>query len=216
MSQPPPSYPVPSGYPPGHPPLPPKDRPSGWWFVVGAGLIVLALGAGVGLFIWTLSAFFQTDATVPADGQTHQITVDTDGQRMLWRDDDIFDPGCAVVDLGTGNRIELRPVTSQFTKDFGEGEWTAAYRFDPGTGRLAVTCAAAPSIDDGSLDDGSLDDGSLDDGGEVQIGPAPSIGGFVGGLIATIAIPSLLGLFGLAVLIVNGILWSTRPARPRA
>jgi hypothetical protein len=206
MSQPPPSYPVPSGYPPGHPPLPPKHRPSGWWFVVGGALIVLALAAGVGLFIWTLSAFFQTDATVAADGQAHEVTVDTDGQRMLWRDDDVFDPGCSIVDLGTGEQVELRPVTSQFTKDFGEGEWTAAYRFDPGSGRLAVTCAAAPG----------LDDRGRDDGGEIQIGPAPSIGGFVGGLIATIAVPSLLGLFGLATLIVTGILWSTRPARPRA
>jgi hypothetical protein len=201
MSQPPPSYPVPSGYPPGQPPLPPKYRPSGWWFVVGGGLIVLALAAGVGLFIWTLSAFFHTDATVAADGQAHEVTVDTDGQRMLWRDDDVFDPACTIVDLGTGEQVELRPVTSQFTKDFGDGEWTAAYRFDPGSGRIAVTCAAPLSPDDG---------------GEVQIGPAPSIGGFVGGLIATIAVPSLLGLFGLATLIVTGILWSTRPARPRA
>jgi hypothetical protein len=201
MSQPPPSYPVPSGYPPGHPPLPPKYRPSGWWFVVGGGLIVLALASAVGLFIWTLSAFFQTDATVAADGQPHEVTVETDGQRMLWRDDDVFDPGCSIVDLGSGEQVELRPVTSQFTKDFGEGEWTAAYRFDPGSGRIAVTCAAPLSPDDG---------------GEVQIGPAPSIGGFVGGLIATIAAPSLLGLFGLATLIVTGILWSTRPTRPRA
>jgi len=201
MSEPPPSYPVPSGYPPGHPPLPPKYRPSGWWFVAGGGLIVLAVAAGVGLFIWTLSAFFQTDATVPTDGRSHVVTVDTDGQRMLWRDDDVFDPGCTILDLDGGKQVELRPVTSQFTKDFGEGEWTAAYRFDPGSGRLAVTCAAA------------LDH---DDGGEVQIGPAPSIGGVVGGLVATIAVPSLLGLFGLATLIVTGILWSTRPARPRA
>jgi hypothetical protein len=200
MSQPPPSYPVPSGYPPGQPPLPPKHRPSGWWFVVGAGLIVAALVAAVGLFIWTLSAFFETDATVRADGQAHSITVDTDGDRMLWRDDDVFDPNCSIVDVRTGDQIDLRPVTSQFTKDFGEGEWTAAYRFDPGSGSLEVTCAAARD---------------LDDGGEVQIGPAPSIGGFVGGLLATIAVPSLLGLFGLATLIVTGILWSTRPARPK-
>jgi len=200
MSQPPPSYPVPSGYPPGQPPLPTKHRPSGWWFVVGAGLVVAALVAAVGLFVWTLSAFFETDATVRADGQTHSVTVATDGDRMLWRDDDVFDPDCSIVDARTGEEIDLRPVTSQFTKDFGEGEWTAAYRFDPGSGDLEVTCAAARD---------------LDDGGEVQIGPAPSIGGFVGGLLATIAVPSLLGLFGLAILIVTGILWSTRPARPK-
>jgi hypothetical protein len=201
MSQPPPSYPVPSGYPPGQPPLPPKRRPSGWWFAVGGGLIVAALVSGVGLFVWTLSAFFQTDATVAADGQAHQVTVATDGDRMLWRDVDVFDPDCSVVDTRSGDQIELRAVTSQFTKDFGDGEWRAAYRFDPGSGHLEITCAAVQGFDT--------------DGDEVQIGPAPSIGGFVGGIIATIAVPSLLGLFGLAVLIVTGVLWSTRPARPK-
>jgi hypothetical protein len=209
MSQPPPSYPVPSGYPPGQSPLPPKYRPSGWWFVVGGGLIVAAVVAGVGLFIWTLSAFFSTDATVAADGQTHQVTVETDGDRMLWRDVHVFDPDCSVVDARSGDQIELRPVTSQFTKDFGDGEWTAAYRFDPGSGDLEVRCGLADSA-------GTDSDWQRGWGQEVQIGPAPSIGGFVGGLIATIAVPSLLGLFGLATLIVTGVLWSTRPARRRA
>lgn len=208
MSQPPPSYPVPSGYPPGQPPLPPKYRPSGWWFAVGAGLLVAALAAGIGLFVWTLAAFFSTDATVEADGQPHHVTVATDGDRMLWRDDDVFDPDCTIVDLATGDEVDLRPVTSQFTKDFGEGEWTAAYRFDPGSGRLEVTCGL------GDPDTGA--DWQMGWGQKVQIGPAPSIGGFVGGLIATIAVPSLLGLFGLATLIVTGVLWSTRSARPRA
>ncbi|GAA1767222.1 hypothetical protein GCM10009795_012090 [Nocardioides hankookensis] len=194
MSQPPPSYPVPSGYPPGHPPIPQKYRPSAWWFVLGGGLIVVAIAAGVGLFIWTLAAFFQTDATVPANGSAHQVTVDTGGERMLWRHSDVFDPGCTVADAATGTEVELHPVTSQLTKDTGDGEWTAAYRFDPGSGRLDITCTT---------------------GGEVQIGPAPSIAGFVGGIIATIAVPTLLGLFGLATLIVTGIMWAGRPARPK-
>ncbi|KQW53537.1 hypothetical protein ASC77_04490 [Nocardioides sp. Root1257] len=194
MSQPPPSSPVPSGYPPGQPPIPQKYRPSAWWFVLGGGLVVAALLAGIGLFVWTLSAFFQTDASLPADGAAHQVGVGTDGDRLLWRDSAVFDPGCVVVDDATGQEIDLRPVTSQMTKDFGEGEWTAAYRFDPGSGSLEVTCTA---------------------GGGVQIGPAPSVAGFVGGIIATIAVPSLLGLFGLATLIVTGIMWASRPARPK-
>jgi hypothetical protein len=168
-----------------------------------------ALAAGIGLFVWTLSAFFSTDATVEADGQPHEVTVPTDGDRMLWRDDDVFNPGCRIVDLATGDEVDLRPVTSQFTKDFGEGEWTASYRFDPGSGRLQVTCSVGTDPD-------TDPDWQMGWGAEVQIGPAPSIGGFVGGLIATIAVPSLLGLFGLATLIVTGVLWSTRPARPRA
>lgn len=200
MSQPPPSYPVPSGYPPGHPPLPPKRRPSGWWFVVGSALIVAALVAGVGLFIWTLSAFFTTDATVPTDGTPHSITVDTDGERMLWRDSAVFNPDCTVVDRASGEQIDLRPVHSQITKEFGDDEWTAAYRFDPGSGELEVACAALSGLRGG--------------GQGVEIGPAPSVGGIVAGVVATIAVPSLLGLLGLATLIVTGVLWSTRPARP--
>ncbi|GAA4690494.1 hypothetical protein [Nocardioides conyzicola] len=194
MSQPPPSYPVPSGYPPGASPSPPKYRPSGWWFVVGAALVVAAVAAAVGLFVWTLSAFFSTDATVPADGRTHTVTVGTDGDRVLWRDTAVADPECAVVDTTTGDQVDLRVVTSHMTKDLNEDHWTAAYRFDPGSGRLDVTCAA---------------------GDEVEIGPAPSIGGFVGGIIATVAVPGLLGLLGLVTLIVTGVLWASRPARPK-
>lgn len=194
MSQPPPSYPVPSGYPPGQSPLPTKYRPSGWWFVVGGGLIVAAVAAGIGLFIWTLSAFFSTDATVPADGQTHAVTVGTDGDRMLWRDSAVLDPQCTVIDTATGAQVDLRPVNGDFTRDLHERSWTGAFRFDPGSGALDVTCA---------------------EGGGVEIGPAPSIGGFIGGIFASIAVPGLLGLFGLATLLVTGILWSSRPAKPK-
>jgi hypothetical protein len=215
MTTPPPSYPVPPGQPPGQPwgqPLgqPPRYRPSWVWFLVGAGLIVVGLAAGAALFIWTLAAFFTTDARLPADGRPHTVTVDTDGDRMLWRDEDVFDPGCRIVDTATGEEIRLRPVTSQLSRDFGGGGNVAAYRFDPGSGELEVTCAVQPP-------DTADDDPDWTMGwGDVEIGPAPSVGGFVGGLIATVAVPSLFGLFGLATLVVTGVLWATRPARPKS
>lgn len=208
MTTPPPSYPVPSGYPPGQPARPQKYRPSWAWFVVGAGLIVVGLAAGVGLFIWTLSAFFTTDARVPTDGEPHVVTVDTDGDRMLWRDDDVFDPGCRIVDRANGKEIRLRPVTSQLSRDTGDGDLVAAYRFSPGSGELEVTCSARAGGDPDS-------DWEMGWSEDVVIGPAPSVGGFIGGLIATIAVPGLLGLFGLATLIVTGVLWASRPARPK-
>ncbi|MFC7496143.1 MULTISPECIES: hypothetical protein [unclassified Nocardioides] len=210
MSQPPPSYPVPPGYPPVPPPRPTKYRPSWAWFVVGGVLIVVGLAAGVALFIWTLSAFFTTDARVPADGQPHVVTVGTDGDRMLWRDDDVFDPGCRIVDTATGEEIRLHPVTSQLSRNTGDGERIASYRFDPGSGQLEVTCAPQSGPDADGFDDR---DPEIQD---VEIGPAPSVGGFIGGLIATIAVPTLLGLLGLATLVVTGVLWATRPARPNA
>ena len=187
--------------PPTPSPLPVRYRPSGWWFVVGGALVLVAVLAGIALFVWTLSPLLRTDATVPTDGRTHWVSVDDDGTRMLWRDEDVFDPGCRIVDAADGEQIDLRPVTSQISKDVGDGEWTAAYRFEPGSGELEVTCAARVAVDEG---------------GSVQIGPAPTVGGVVGGMIATIAVPSLLGLAGLAVLVVTGILSATRPERPRA
>ncbi|WP_028645357.1 hypothetical protein [Nocardioides sp. URHA0020] len=193
MSQPPPSYPVPSGYPPGQPPLPGRTRPSGWWFVLGGGLIVAALAAGAAVFVWTLWPLIEPGVDVPADGQSHVLVLDTDHELMLWRHSDVFDPDCSVVDTATGAEVDLRPVTSQITKDVGDGAWTAAYRLDPGSGTLDVTCAAG--------------------NGSVQLARAPQIGTFVGGVIATIAVPSLLGLMGLAILIVTGVLWATRPPR---
>jgi hypothetical protein len=199
MSEPPPSYPVPSGYPPGHPPIPQKYRPSGWWFVLGGGLVVLSVLAAVGLLTWTFWSVFVPGYDVPTDGSSHGIIVETDNDElMLWREADVLDPKCTIIDGHTGDEVDLRPVTSQLSRDLGEGEMTAAYRFDTGSGMLAVTCAA-----------------SADGSGRVEIGPAPHVGSIVGGLILSIAVPSLLGLFGLATLIVTGIMWSGRPARPK-
>lgn len=199
MTQPPPPSSVPPGYPPGPPPRPARPRPSGWWFVVGGGLVALAAILGIVLFVWTLWPLFHTDAKVRADGQAHAVTVATDGDRMLWRSSDVFDPDCAVVDSVSGQQVDLRPVTSQITRDFGSGSWTAAYRFAPGSGELEVTCA--PTTGRAAY---------------VEIGPAPTVAGIVGGLVATIAVPGLLGLLGVVALIVTGILWATRPAAPKA
>jgi hypothetical protein len=212
MSQPPPSYPVPSGYPPGQPPLPQKYRPSWVWFLVGAGLIALAAVVGVGLFAWALWPFFSTDARVSADGQPHVVAVGTDGDRMLWREKSVFDPGCRIVDTTTGAEITLRPVTSQLTRDTGDGEFVASYRFDPGSGRIEVTCAGGGAA--GAPDD-TDPDWRMGWGEEVAIGPAPHIGGMLGALAAGVILPGLLALVGLGTLILNGVLWATRPARPR-
>jgi hypothetical protein len=112
-----------------------------------------------------------------------------------------------VSDRASGETIALSPVTGSYTRSSGSDEWLADQRFDPGSGKLLITCGSGP-------DPGSGADWQTGWGEEVQIGPAPSIGGFVGGILATIAIPSLLGVCGVATLVVVGILWGTRPARP--
>ena len=198
----PPSRPVPPGYPPGAPPRPQRFRPSWAWFVVGAALIVVGLAVGVGLAIWTLSPFFSTDARVPTDGRPHVIEVGTDGDRMLWHDDDLDALDCRIVDLASARELPLRPAGSTLTRETpGDGELVGGHRFAPGSGDLEVTCRATTDADDGPA--------------KIVIGPAPSLTGFVGGLIAAIAVSGALGILGLATLIITGVLWATRPARSR-
>lgn len=195
MTHPPPPY-----GPPPVAPRPAKPRPSAWWFAVGIGLILAAVGAGIGLFVWTLSAFLQTDVEVVRDGEPHAVEVSTDGDQMLWTYDFDRRPECGVTDRATGEEIELRRPGGEFRRDAGSaGDWVGTWRFDPGSGDLEVTCSADSSVPPST----------------VEIGPAPRIGSFVAGILATIFVPLLIGLAGVAVLLVTGILWSLRPARPR-
>lgn len=179
--------------PPPYGPAPPaKSRPSAWWFGLGIALILGAVAAAVGLFIWTLNGFLDTDATISADGETHRIRIEGDEERMLWLEDG-FGQDCQIVDRATGETIPLDPVTGSFERSDGSGDWSGDSRFDPGSGDLEVTCVAGE--------------------GSVLVGPAPRIGSFVTGIVATIVVPLVLFLAGVAVLLVTGILWSLRPAR---
>lgn len=186
------------------PPTPPYDarsgerrrRPSGWWFVVGGVLVAVAIGTFLALFVWTLSGFLKTDATVEADGRPHEVTVPTDRDRMMWFDETVTYPDCRVVDLRSGEEIRLRSVSGDFRRNNGTaGDMVGVHQFDPGSGRLEVTCDGVSGRT------------------FVDIGPAPAVGGFVAGLLATILVPLLLGGSGVVVLIVTGVLFAT--GRPR-
>jgi hypothetical protein len=68
--------------------------------------------------------------------------------------------------------------------------------FDPGSGELRIICAEA--------------------GAPAQIGPAPHMGTFVGGILGTILVPLGLGLLGLVVLIVTGVRFANgAPRKPQ-
>lgn len=177
-------------------PGPEKVRPSWGWFVLGGGLLVAAVVSAIVLFVWTLSSFLATDVTVPADGAPHEVGVPADGDRMLWYDEDATATSCEVVDRATGRPILLETVSGSLTRDDGDGGRVGSWRFDPGSGDLTVTCTSPV-------------------GTEVEIGPAPSLGSFGLGLLLTIAVPLVLGGLGLVVLLVTGILWSTRATTRR-
>ena len=172
----------------------PKPRPSGWWFVAGGALLVAAVASLAVLLLWTVDSFGRVAATVEADGEPHPVTVPAGEEQMLW--DRADDPHrCLLVDREDGGVVVLESVTASYRRSGGSGEWAGDSRFDPGSGRLEVTCAAA--------------------GGPVQIGTAPDVPRFVGGLVATVLLPLALGLAGFLVLLVTGILWLVRPPRSR-
>ena len=171
-----------------------RRRPSGWWFAVGGVLVVVAIATFVALFAWTLTGFLDTDATVDADGRPETVRIDGSDRRMLWLEDGLSQT-CVVADPDTGDEIPTRPVNDDFTRSEGDTGWTGSVTFAPGSGRVEVTCTG---------------------GGTVVVGPAPAIGSFVTGLLATILVPLLLGGAGVVVLIITGVLFATgRPRRDR-
>jgi hypothetical protein len=175
------------------PPEPPKARPSVIWFVVGALLLVAGVAAGIVLFVRIFdSGFLSVEARIPADGVAHQVTVDTDGDRYLW-EQQYGAADCVVLDADSGGAIALEPVGGTVTRSVNGDAWQAVASFDPGSGRLSVTCSAAE--------------------GPAQIGPALVVGDFVLRILLAILVPLLLVGLGLTVLIGTAILWATRPAR---
>jgi hypothetical protein len=163
------------------------------WFAVGGLLVLAGVVAGIVLFIRVFdSGFFDIEASIPADGQAHLVTVGTDGDRYLW-EPQYGSADCTVRDADTGGTITLEPVDGTFTREINADAWQALFRFDPGSGRLSVTCSS--------------------DAGPAEIGPALDVGGFVGGIVLAIVVPLLLGGLGLAVLVAVAILWVTRSRR---
>jgi hypothetical protein len=153
---------------------------------------VAALVIGVLLFVFTLKAVLETDANVSADGRPHSVTVGTDGDRMLWLEEG-YGQQCAIVDEETGQPVDTSPTGGDFNRSDGSGEWHGALKFDPGSGHLEVTCTNSE--------------------GAVLIGPAPQVAGFVGGILAAILVPLLLGGFGVVALIVTTVLFATGAPR---
>ena len=173
-------------------PQPTKYRPRARWWVIGGVLLVLAPIVFVASLFTVLAPLFREDAVFAADGQPHQVSVTAGEERAL------FTPQgsaaqCSATD-GSGADVALRCVGGDFTVN----EWQAVARFDTGDGELTFTC----------------DGGGMT--GEVRIGSLPSGSTFVVGLLVGILVPLALGTAGLVVLVVTGVLYASRPARPAA
>jgi hypothetical protein len=187
------------------PQRPRRQRPSAWWFSLGAGLLVLALASFVVGLIWTISSAAKTDGTFNADGTPASVTAPAHEKRMLFVEDrsddfgDDFDefphevgpeePDCTVSD-SSGER-DLDDVNGKVRVN----QWRGIATFDSGDGDLTITCIGDP-------------------GTEMRVG-APLGFAFVGGLLLTVLGPIVLGGLGVIALLVTTILYATGAPRTR-
>jgi hypothetical protein len=178
-----------------------KVRPSWGWFVLGGGLLVAAVASGIGLFVWTLSGFLDTDGRVPLDGEAHVVEIDHDDDLLLWAEVGTGRPTCEVRDTTTDELLDQRSPGAQVDRQDGSGSWQGYAVVGGGAARVTVTCAGDPTPSMPAT--------------AIEVGPQPSLGGFGLGLAAAILVPLLLGGLGLVVLLVTGLLWSSRSATRR-
>lgn len=188
MSQhPPPPY----GSPPPYAGPPRRQRPRALWFVVGAGLIVLAPVVFVASLFTVLSPLMSEDAVFDVADSPVQVSLPAGEERALFSSGG-YSVDCSATD-GAGDEVELRSVTGDFTIN----EWTAVSRFDTGDGDLTFECAASPG-----------------GGDRVRIGELSSTGGFVADIVIGVVVPLILGAIGLVMLIVVTVLYATGAPRP--
>jgi hypothetical protein len=186
----PPQYEPPTQAPPyGAEPV--KYRPKARWFVIGAGLVLAAIGLFAAAMVAILGPLFHEDAVFPAS-EPHTVNVPAHSQRALYSDGD-SGLTCSAVD-GTGAALPLRLVTGHFTVN----QWTAVFRFDTGDGEVTLDC------------------GLTGDSSQVRVGELPSTGTFVVGLVVGILGPLVLGLAGGLILVITFIRYLTRQRRPGA
>lgn len=160
-------------------------------------MFLSSVAIGIGVFVWLLVGLLDFDTIVEADGTTNLVTVGTDRDRMLWMDSTT--QTCVVVDHRTGEEIALRPVDGEFTRSDSNGDFEGLLRFDPGSGRIEITCTQT--------------DGTAP--GPVMVSAVPRLGSAAAGIVFAVLVPGLLGLAGIVIILWTGILWSLRPPRPR-
>jgi hypothetical protein len=144
-----------------------------------------------GMLVWTIQDVTQVDARVPVDGEPHAVTVPTDGDRMLFAQSTGELP--CVIRASDGREIEQRDVFGDFTMTRDGREWSGLTRFDPGDGRIVVSCTNASPAS-----------------AEVLITRAVDVGGFVARIIGTVLVPLALGGLGMLWAIILGVLILTR------
>ena len=135
----------------------------------------------------------QEDAVFGVDETPVTVDLPADEERALFFED-LSDATCNGRRRRPATPIDFRSVTGDFTYN----EWTAAARFDTGDGDVTFTLP------------GRRPGRRARSGSRSCPRPARSSPGCWSALI----VPIMLGLIGIVILIVTGVLWATRPARP--
>lgn len=176
---------------------PARRRLSAWWFALPATLLVVAVATFVVLLVLTLRTSLATDAEIPLDGQPYVVSVPADDVRSVFVDTSATEATCRFRDDATGEELPVRPTTGTFTRSTGQGEWTARWDIETGSGQIEVTCVGDA------------------DANPVQLAPPVQVGRFVGSILATILVPLALGALALVSLIVVTVLYATSRTRPQ-
>ncbi|NUS44140.1 MAG: hypothetical protein HOQ24_10685 [Mycobacteriaceae bacterium] len=171
------------------PPVPPPARvtPPGWWFGVGALLIVIGIVGGIGLGVATfagLSSKVDDFQRVPVPG-AGAVRLET-GSYTVYLEGATGSSGKLLITDPDGARVTLTRYTSEITYSFNKHSGEAKFSFEaPKSGEYKVETAGEP-------------------GATVAIGHGLG-GGIVGGVLGALGV-GLVGLFaGLAVLITVGV-----------
>lgn len=174
-------------------------RPPSWWWLAGPALLVVgSVVVFVAMIVWTVGDVgdvAEVDAQVPVDGQPHAVTVGTDGDRMLLGQ--AGDQPCTIRD-DQGATIEQQPILGDLSMSRQGEQYTGLTRFDPGTGRIEVTCPQQLGVASQ----------------QVLVTEAVDVGGFVARIFGTILVPMVIGGVGVLWAIVLAVLMVTRRTPP--
>ena len=171
-------------------------RPPSWWWLTGPVLLIVAsVVVFVAMIVWTIGDVADVDAQVPVDGEPHAVTVGTDGDRMLLGQ--VGDQPCTIRD-DQGATIEQEPIFGDFSMSRQGEEYSGLTRFDPGDGRIEITCPQQPGMPSQ----------------QVLVTEAVDVGGFVARVFGTILIPMVIGGIGVLWAIVLVVLMVTRRQTP--
>lgn len=153
-------------------------------------MIVLAVAA-FPLLLWrAVDGVLKTDGVVAVDGRAHEIRLADPGPHLLWMTSG--EAARCTVSAG-GSPLSLAPPGESWKRSQqGRSERGVAV-FDADSTSVEVTCTGR--------------------GAAVRVGPKPDLGGFFGGIVATVLVPLVLGSLGLVLLIVLVVLYAT--GRPR-